>query len=64
MPGPNLKREENRKRETYPIRANADGIDRMIDPDGDIYSGMTKRLARTNGGIFTREEFREIKNEG
>jgi hypothetical protein len=40
-----------------PITLNSEGHDAAIDPDDDIYSGMLKRQARQNGGVFTRREF-------
>lgn len=44
-----------------PITLNSEGHDASIDPDDDIYSGMLKRQARQNGGVFTRREFTELE---
>jgi hypothetical protein len=61
MPGPDFKKEEQAKRMTYPIRLDREGLDRSIDPEDDIYSGMMKRQARTNGGVFTKESLENIR---
>jgi hypothetical protein len=50
---------------TLPVHVNSEGINRAIDPEGPqgcIYSGMTRRIARWSGrhtnvkGDFTKTE--------
>lgn len=44
-----LKKDEDFKRYKFPIVANPDGQDNSVEPFGEIYSGLTKRMARETG---------------
>lgn len=55
-----LKKEEEFKRYRFPIVENRDGQDNSYDPYHEIYSGLTKRMARETGH-FVPENIREVE---